>query len=155
MLSVQKTLSGMAGLALFPLLIAGCGKNTISQNPVTTAKTAAPVKTPDVSAPVNASAVAASSPEVSEVAGNPSAYLGRLTLSGVVGIVNSQKGFVLVDTKEYRGEGFACLNTDEPTKISVLWPGTAPKVKETVQVDGQLVKGANGYSFTANKVTKK
>lgn len=154
MLSVQKTVSGAAGLALFALLIAGCGKNTISQNPVTTAKTAAPVKAPAVAAPVNASAMDAPSPEVREVAANPSAYLGRLTLSGVVGIVNPQKGFVLVDTKEYQGEGFACLNTDEPTKISVLWPGTAPKVKETVQVEGQLVKGANGYSFTADGGTK-
>ena len=92
------------------------------------------------------------SPEVRDVAGNPSTYVGRLTLKGVVGIINAQKGFVLVDMKEYQNEGFACLATDEPTKITVHWTGAAPKIKDKVRVEGVLTKEKKGYSFTADKV---
>ncbi len=77
------------------------------------------------------------SPAVRDVAAHPSAHLGQLALRGVVGIVNPGKGFVLVDMKEYQNEGFNCLATDEPTKISVSWKGTAPKVKEKVRVKGR------------------
>jgi len=145
MKTTRKMLLGAPGLALLALPSAGCGKQAVAENPDTSAKSAAPV---------NAPAVVAASPEVREVAANPSAHLGRLTLSGVVGIVAPQKGFVLVDRKEYQGEGLACLNTDEPTKVSVQWSGAPPKVKDTVQVQGQLAKGAKGYEFTAEKVVK-
>lgn len=94
------------------------------------------------------------SPPVRDVAAHPSAYLGRLTLTGVVGIVSPGKGFVLVDMKEYREEGFNCLATREPTKISVRWKGAAPKVREKVRVEGQLAKKKAGYAFTAKKVRK-
>lgn len=93
-------------------------------------------------------------PEVRDVASKPAAYLGNLTLTGVVGIVTPQKGFVLVDNKEYQEEGFGCLASDEPTKISVVWPGDAPKVKDKVRVEGKLAKEKKGYTFTAEKVTK-
>lgn len=94
------------------------------------------------------------SPEVRDVAANPSAHVGQLALTGVVGIVTPEKGFVLVDIKEYQEEGFGCLTTDEPTKISVQWAGAAPKVKDTVRVDGKLVKEEKGYAFIAEKVAK-
>ena len=94
------------------------------------------------------------SPAVRDVAAHPAAHLGPLTLSGVVGIVTPEKGFVLVDTKEYQEEGFGCLTTDEPTKISVQWAGVAPKVKDKVRVDGKFVKKKAGYAFIAEKVTK-
>ena len=93
-------------------------------------------------------------PAVRDVAAKPSAYLGGLTLVGVVGIVTPEKGFILVDLKEYQEEGFGCLTTDEPTKISVQWTGAAPKVKDKVRVDGKLVKEKKGYAFVAEKVTK-
>ncbi len=94
------------------------------------------------------------SPAVRDVAANPAAHLGQLVLTGVVGIVNSGKGFVLVDMKEYQNEGFNCLATDEPTKISVRWTGKAPKVREKVCVQGRLSKEKTGYAFTAEKVEK-
>ena len=98
------------------------------------------------------SAPASPSPEVRDVAAKPAAHLGHLTLSGVVGIVTPEKGFVLVDNKEYAEEGFGCLTKDEPTKISVRWTGTSPKVKDKVRVEGQLTKEKKGYVFTAEKV---
>lgn len=94
------------------------------------------------------------SPEVRDVASKPSAHVGHLALTGVVGIVTPEKGFVLVDTKEYQNEGFGCLATDEPTKISVGWTGAVPKVKDKVRVEGQLTKEKKGYVFTAEKVEK-
>lgn len=102
----------------------------------------------------NASSSKLPSPAVREVAAHPAAHLGQLALTGVVGIVNPGKGFVLVDMKEYQNEGFNCLATDEPTKISVRWTGTAPKVREKVRVQGRLAKGKTGYAFTAEKVQK-
>jgi hypothetical protein len=92
------------------------------------------------------------SPEVRDVAANPAAHLGRLSLSGVVGIVTPHKSFVLVDMREYQGEGLACLTTPERTKIPVVWSGVAPKVKQAVRVTGTLAKTAKGYSFTADEV---
>ena len=98
------------------------------------------------------SVAAAPSPAVRDVAGNPAAHLGRLSLVGVVGIATPHKGFVLVDMQEYQGEGLACLTTPEKTKMPVVWLGAAPKVKQTVRVDGTLTKTARGYAFTADKV---
>lgn len=102
----------------------------------------------------NAPTSKAPPPEVRDVAAKPSAYQGKLSLTGVVGIVTPEKGFVLVDLKEYEEEGFGCLATDEPTKISVRWTGAAPKVKDKVRVEGQLAKEKKGYAFTAEKVEK-
>ena len=96
---------------------------------------------------------AAPSPSVRAVAHDPAAHLGNLTLEGVVGIVTPQKGFVLVDMDEYRAEGLSCLTTAEKTKMPVAWKGPAPEVKETVHVEGTLAKSADGYVFTASKVT--
>ena len=103
--------------------------------------------------PLLAQPLNSSSAEVRDVAANPSEHIGRLTLSGVVGIITPEKGFVLVDMREYQ-EGFGCLTTNEPTKISIQWMGEAPKVKDKVRVEGQLVKEKQGYMFTAEKVTK-
>ena len=99
-------------------------------------------------------ATAPRSPTVRAVASHPAQYLGRLVLTGVVGIVTPGKGFIMVDMREYRREGFACLAKDEPTKIPVQWKGAAPKIKQTVCVEGTLVKGRKGYAFIAKKVTK-
>jgi hypothetical protein len=59
-----------------------------------------------------------------------------------------------VDRNEYEAEGFGCLTTDEPTKLSIRWTGDAPKVKDKLRVEGKLVKEKKGYAFIAEKVTK-
>lgn len=98
-------------------------------------------------------AAAAPSPAVSDVAAHPAANLGRLTLSGVAGIVTPHKGFVLLDMDEYQREGLSALTEQEKNRIPVAWSGQAPKVKEAVRVDGTLAKTAKGYVFTASRVT--
>ena len=96
---------------------------------------------------------AVTSPAVRDLAVHPAAHLGRLSLSGVVGIATPGKGFVLIDMREYREEGLACLTNREKTKIPVVWSGTAPKVRQAVRIDGTLAKTATGYVFTAAEVT--
>lgn len=97
-------------------------------------------------------AAAAPSPTVSDVAAHPAAHLGHLVLSGVAGIVTPHKGFVLLDMGEYQREGLSALSEREKNRIPVAWSGQAPKVKETVRVDGTLAKTAKGYVFTASRV---
>lgn len=153
---MQRNIMVNLGLAVVVAVLSGCGQ-TKSQNVETTAtehdETAAKTTTAVASAP-SAAAPSVRDVSVREVATSPSAHLGHLTFSGVVGIVTPKKGFVLIDMREYQGEGFGCLTNDEPTKISVRWPGLAPKVKDAVRVDGELTKEKNGYAFTANKVGK-
>ncbi len=153
---MQRNIMVNLGLAVVVAVLSGCGQ-TKSQNVETTAtehdETAAKTTTAVASAP-SAAALSVRDVSVREVATSPSAHLGHLTFSGVVGIVTPKKGFVLVDMREYQGEGFSCLTKDEPTKIPVRWPGLAPKVKDVVRVYGQLVKGIDGYVFTASKVSK-
>lgn len=99
-------------------------------------------------------AKAAQASEVRAVASNPSTHLGRVVLTGYVGLATPSRGFVVIDNTEYRNGGFACLTVPEPTKIPVVWHGTAPKVKDAVRIEGILTKTAKGYTFTATKVSK-
>lgn len=117
-----------------------------------TAALAQPAKHPPMQRAAKTSAKAAPTLEVRAVASNPSAHLGHLVLTGYVGIATPSKGFVLMDNTEYRNEGLACLTVPEPTKIPVVWTGTAPKVKQAVRVDGTLAKTPRGYTFTAAQV---
>ena len=91
---------------------------------------------------------------VDELATNPTAHIGRVSVVGVVGIVNPDKGFVLIDSKEFKDCSLSCLSDPGTKKIPFVWTGTAPQVKQTVLVDGVLEKTANGFSITAKKVTK-
>ncbi len=90
---------------------------------------------------------------VDELAANPAAHSGRVSVVGVVGTVNPGKGFVLVDVKEFKNCGLSCLTEPGTNKIPVLWTGAAPQVKQTVQADGILEKTAKGFSIKAEKVT--
>ena len=90
---------------------------------------------------------------VDELAANPAAHSGRILVVGVVGTVNPGKGFVLVDTKEFKNCGLSCLTEPETNKIPFVWTGATPQVKQTVQVDGILEKTAKGFSIKAEKVT--
>ncbi len=91
---------------------------------------------------------------VDELAANPSAHSGRVSVIGVVGTVNPGKGFVLVDVREFKNCGLSCLTEPGTNKIPFLWTGAAPQVKQTVQADGILEKTAKGFSIKAEKVTK-
>ncbi len=91
---------------------------------------------------------------VDELAANPAAHSGRVLVVGVVGTVNPGKGFVLIDSREFRNCGLSCLTEPGTNKIPFVWTGTAPQAKQTVQVDGILEKTAKGFSIKAEKVTR-
>ncbi len=90
---------------------------------------------------------------VDELAANPAAHAGRVSVVGVVGTVNPGKGFVLVDVREFKNCGLSCLTEPGTNKIPFVWTGATPQVKQTVQVDGILKKTAKGFSIKAEKVT--
>src|SRR5512139_4327691 len=79
---------------------------------------------------------------VDELAANPAAHSGRVSVVGVVGTVNPGKGFVLVDTREFKNCGLSCLTEPGTNKIPFVWTGATPQVKQTVQVDGIMEKTA-------------
>ncbi len=90
---------------------------------------------------------------VDELAANPAAHSGHVSIVGVVGTVNPGKGFVLVDSREFKNCGLSCLTEPGTNKIPFIWTGAAPQVKQAVQVDGVLEKTAKGFSIKAEKVT--
>ncbi len=90
---------------------------------------------------------------VNELAANPAAHSGPVSVVGVVGTVNAGKGFVLIDKKEFEECGLSCLVEPGTKKIPFAWTGPTPQVKQTVQVDGILEKTGKGFSIKAEKVT--
>jgi hypothetical protein len=104
---------------------------------------------------VTGSKSAEKSVSVNELASNPSAYTGSVTLIGVVGTITPGKGFTLVDTREYRACGLSCL-TEAGTKIiPVRWNGTPPAVEQTVTIEGELRRENKGFTFVARKIDKR
>ncbi len=91
---------------------------------------------------------------VNELAANPAAHSGRISVVGGVGTVNPGKGFVMVDSREFKNCGLSCLTEPGTNKIPFVWTGASPQVKQTVQVDGILEKTVKGFSIKAEKVTK-
>ena len=91
---------------------------------------------------------------VNELAANPAAHFGRVSVVGVVGTVNPGKGFLLVDSREFKNCGLSCLTEPGTNKIPFIWTEVAPQVEQTVQVDGLLEKTTKGFSIKAEKVTK-
>lgn len=91
---------------------------------------------------------------VNELAAKPVAHLGRVTVVGVVATVNTGKGFLLIDSEEYKNCGLGCLTEAGTRKVPVEWAGAAPKVKQIVRVDGLLEKTAKGFSLKAERVGK-
>lgn len=89
---------------------------------------------------------------VNELAAKPAAHLGRVTVVGVVATVNPGKGFLLIDSEEYRNCGLGCLTQAGTRKIPVDWTGATPKVKQTVRVDGVLEKTVKGFFMKAERV---
>lgn len=144
MRTLQNTYFGAAGMAVLALAVAGCGKNAVAAGPEVAPQKAAPVSatTPAVALTVN------------DLAAAPASHLGPVALVGVVGTVNGSKGFVVVDTREYKECGLTCLVEPGTKKIPVRWPGAAPAVKDTVRIDGKLTKDAKGFALVADKVAK-
>jgi len=91
---------------------------------------------------------------VNELAANPAEHFGRVSVVGVVGTVNPGKGFMLVDSREFKNCGLSCLTEPGTNKIPFIWTEVAPQVEQTVQVDGLLEKTTKGFSIKAEKVTK-
>ena len=91
---------------------------------------------------------------VNELAANPAAHFGRVSVVGVVGTVNPGKGFMLVDSREFKNCGLSCLTEPGTNKIPFIWTEVAPQVEQTVQVDGLVEKTTKGFSIKAEKVTK-
>ena len=142
--TARKTLIGMGVLAALALAGTGCGKNA-AINLETAATTAAPIR----------KAAAPTAPlAVNDLAASPATHLGSVVLVGVVGTVNANKGFVVVDTREFAECGLTCLTEAGTKKIPVRWPGAAPAVKDKVRIDGQLTKDAKGFTLIAEKVAK-
>lgn len=91
---------------------------------------------------------------VNDLAASPNAHLGHVSLVGVVATVNAGKGFLLIDSREYKECGLSCLSEAGTKKIPVRWTGATPKVTEAVRVDGILAKEPKGMAYTAQKVAK-
>lgn len=146
MQSLLKTILVAVCLALFPLFVTACGKQAAAENSDTKVKGAPAV----VISAASPSALLA----VNDLAASPSAHLGPVSLVGVVGTVSEKKGFVIVDTREYKECGLSCLTEAGTKKIPVRWTGAVPQVKDTVRIDGELQKDEKGYALLASKVAK-
>jgi hypothetical protein len=89
---------------------------------------------------------------VNDLAGKPGEHLGQVQLIGVVAAVSQGQGFVLMDRREYADCGLSCLAEPGTKKIPVRWSGDAPKLEQTVRVEGILSKTEKGLSFVAQQI---
>jgi hypothetical protein len=89
---------------------------------------------------------------VNDLAAKPAEHLGQIQLVGVVAAVSQGSGFVLVDKREYADCGISCVSEPGTKKIPVGWSGAAPKLEETVRVDGILRQTDKGLSLVAEEV---
>ena len=89
---------------------------------------------------------------VNDLVGKPADYLGQVQLVGVVAAVSAGNGFVLVDKREYADCGLSCVAEPNTKKIPVKWSGDAPKLEQTVRVEGTLHQTDKGLSLVAQEV---
>jgi hypothetical protein len=89
---------------------------------------------------------------VNDLATKPAEHLGQIQLLGVVAAVSQGTGFVLVDKREYAECGISCISEPGTKKIPVRWSGDAPKLEQTVRVDGTLRQTDKGLSLVAQEV---
>lgn len=89
---------------------------------------------------------------VNDLATRPVEHLGQIQLVGVVAAVSQGNGFVLVDKREYADCGISCIAEPGTKKIPVRWSGDAPKLEQTVRVDGTLRQTDKGLSLVAREV---
>lgn len=91
---------------------------------------------------------------VNELAAKPDAHLGRVAVVGRVAAVSPGKGFTLIDSSNCGNCVTECLTSKTTKKVPLLWPGSAPAVKDVVRVEGTLARTAKGFTFTAVNVTR-
>ena len=89
---------------------------------------------------------------VDDLVTEPVGHLGQIQLVGVVAAVSQGTGFVLVDKREYAECGISCISEPGTKKIPVRWSGDAPKLEQTVRVDGTLRQTDKGLSLVAQEV---
>jgi hypothetical protein len=89
---------------------------------------------------------------VNDLAAKPAEHLGEVRLVGVVAVVSEGSGFVLVDKREYADCGISCISEPGTKKIPVRWSGDAPKLEQTVRVDGTLQQTDKGLSLVAKDI---
>lgn len=91
---------------------------------------------------------------VNELAAKPDAHLGRVAVVGRVAAVSPGKGFTLIDSSNCGNCVTECLTSKTTSKVPLLWPGSAPAVKDVVRVEGTISRTAKGLTFTADNVTR-
>jgi hypothetical protein len=89
---------------------------------------------------------------VNDLVAKPAEHIGQVQLVGVVAAVSQGNGFVLVDKREYADCGISCISEPGTKKIPVRWSGDAPKLEQTVRVDGTLHQTDKGLSLVARVV---
>jgi hypothetical protein len=89
---------------------------------------------------------------VDDLVRKPDDHLGQIQLVGVVAATSQGKGFVLVDKREYADCGLSCVAEPGTKKIPVRWSGDAPRLEQTVRVEGTLTQTDKGLSFVAQEV---
>src|SRR5271165_3102850 len=89
---------------------------------------------------------------INDLAAKPAEHLGQIQLVGVVAAVSQGNGFVLVDKREYADCGISCISEAGTKKIPVRWRGDAPKLEQTVRVEGTLRQTDKGLSLVAQEV---
>ena len=75
-----------------------------------------------------------------------------MELIGVMAAVSQGQGFVLVDKREYADCGISCISEPGTKKIPVRWSGDAPKLEQTVRVNGTLQQTDKGLSLVAKDI---
>ena len=86
---------------------------------------------------------------VNDLAAKATQHLGDVRLVGVVAAVSQGSGFILVDKREYADCGISCIAEPGTKKIPVRWSGDAPRLEQTVRVDGTLQQTDKGLSLVA------
>jgi hypothetical protein len=89
---------------------------------------------------------------VNDLAAKPTEHLGQIQLVGVVAAVSQGNGFVLVDKREYADCGISCISEPGTKRVPVRWSGDAPKLEQTVRVEGTLRQTDKGLSLVAQEV---
>jgi hypothetical protein len=88
--------------------------------------------------------------DVHELAANPKAFRGDITLRGVVAGVNKAQGvFGIIDAREFKSCGtLSCAVYTLPIKYS----RKAPALKSLVTIRGRVVKSGKGMIIVARNV---
>ncbi|MFZ3207237.1 MAG: hypothetical protein WA140_00140 [Geobacteraceae bacterium] len=89
--------------------------------------------------------------QVNQVASDPSAYRGTVTVTGIMAGTSPQDPsvFGIFDLKELKCTTPNCNKLYLP----VRYKGTMPKPGDEVRVDGSFIQTAGGYIFSASSVT--